>query len=325
MMSQTLAPEADALTIFINHPSADHFRSMLEAKFPTMRVLVGHTQEAIDRFLPQADVMLAFKFPAADFSKAKKLRWYQSTAAGVDAAVAIRERLGDLIVTNARGIHGEMIADYVMAGITMLHWDFPDLLKQQQRRKWTRQFATPLSEHTVGIVGLGSIGSTIARRAKSAGMTVLGMKRETSRPINNVDQLFSPSDLDNMLPQCDFVVLAVPATPETVGLIAGPRLRKMRRSAYLVNIARGNVVVEKDLIEALESGTIAGAMLDVFETEPLPEVSPLWTMPKVIVTPHMSGTTADYASRVFKIFEDNLQRFIEERPLKNVVDLSRGY
>ncbi|WP_439397577.1 NAD(P)-dependent oxidoreductase [Bradyrhizobium sp. PMVTL-01] len=165
----------------------------------------------------------------------------------------------------------------------------------------------------------------IARRAKSAGMTVVGSRRDASRSIEGVDRLFGSDELQDLLQLCDFVVLAVPATPETVGVIGSAEIACMRCEAFLINIARGNVVVETELIRALRANAIAGAMLDVFEREPLPKESPLWDMPNVIVTPHVSGVPTNYTERVFPIIADNIERFLTGQALKNVVDLGPGY
>ncbi|SFN92617.1 Phosphoglycerate dehydrogenase [Bradyrhizobium sp. Rc3b] len=237
----------------------------------------------------------------------------------------VRDRVDDIIVTNVRGMHGGLIADYVMGGLTMLNWDFRKLLSEQAERKWNFRSVTPLADKTLGVVGLGSIGVSIARRAKSAGMTVLGAKRDISVPVEGIDRLFGSNELKDLLPLCDFVVLAVPATPETVGLIGVDEIACMRRDAFLINIARGCVVVESELIRALQAGRLAGAMLDVFEREPLPQDSPLWDMPNVIVTPHISGIVMDYVERAFEIVAENIERYLKGLPLKNLIDLRRGY
>ncbi|UWU75861.1 D-2-hydroxyacid dehydrogenase [Bradyrhizobium huanghuaihaiense] len=323
----TSAPAANgAVTILIDDSDGAHYASLIRQRFPDLRVLVAKDAASRDRHVAEADVLLASRFPIEDFDKARRLRWFQSTAAGVDKILPIRDRLGDLIVTNARGLHGEVIADFVMAGMTMMHWDFPRLMREQSRKEWPDpRYIAPLAERTLGVVGLGSIGAAIARRGKSAGMTVVGSKRDVTKPIEGVDRLFPSDGLAELLQLSDFVVLAVPHIPETTKLIGSEQLRLMRRTAFLINIARGSVVAESELIEALQAGTIAGAVLDVFEREPLPADSPLWTMPNVIVTPHVAGYASDYTTRLFEIFGDNLQRFIENKPLRNVVDLTRGY
>ena len=182
----------------------------------------------------------------------------------------------------------------------------------------------PLAGKTLGIVGVGAIGSEIARRARSFRMKVVGVKRNPL-PMPEVNQIFGPDRLHEMLSLADFVVILVPATPETYRMIGESELRAMKRTAYLVNIARGTVLVESALVRALQENWIAGAVLDVFEKEPLPGDSPLWTIENVLVTPHLSGNLRDYANRVMAIFTENYQRWKAGNQLLNVVDLERGY
>ena len=327
MTPPTPAP-GDAVTVLIYFPGPERderYTALIRERFPALRVLSAHNAASLDRHVAEADVLLAQHFPVEVFDKARRLRWFQSTNAGVDSIFPIRDRIGNLIVTSARGMHGEIIADFVMAGMTMMHWDFPRFMREQSRKEWYARGVAPLAERVLGVVGLGSIGSAIARRGKSAGMTVVGSKRDVTQSVAGIDRLFPPNGLAELLQLSDFVVLAVPQVPETTGLIGREQIRLMGRAAFLVNIARGSVVVESELIEALQAGTIAGALLDVFEREPLPADSPLWTMPNVIVTPHTAGYPSNYDTRVFEIFGDNLQRFLEKKPLRNVVDLKRGY
>ncbi|MDI3567437.1 D-2-hydroxyacid dehydrogenase [Bradyrhizobium sp. Arg816] len=317
--------QSPALTIVLNHPAAETYARLIRERFPQVRPIIAPDRGQLERYIGEADALLAFHFPVEFFEQAKKLRWFQCTGAGVDSMFPIRDKAAHLTVTNARGINGDLIADYVMAGVGMLHWDFRNFWCEQGERKWNPRNVAPLADKALGVIGLGSTGATIARRAKSAGMTVLGSKRDTSVPVEGVDRLFAPNALQQLLPLCDFVVLAVPATAETIGLIGAAEFACMRRDAFLINIARGNVIAEAELIEALRSGTIAGAMLDVFEREPLPTDSPLWDMANVIATPHVAGNATSYIERVFPTFADNIERFLEGQPLKNVVDLRRGY
>ncbi|MCC8969153.1 D-2-hydroxyacid dehydrogenase [Bradyrhizobium brasilense] len=317
--------ESPALTIVLNHPAAESYARLIGERFPEVRAIVAPDPERLERWIGEADALLAFRFPVEVFDRAKKLRWFQCTAAGVDSMLPIRDRVGHIAVTNARGIHGDIIADFVMAGVTMLHWDFRRFLREQAERKWNPRYVAPLAEKTLGVIGLGSIGATIARRAKRTGMSVVGSKRDISAPVEGVDHLFAAGSVDDLLPLCDFVVLAVPGTADTTGLIGAAEIARMRRDAFLINISRGSVVVEAELIKALQAGAIAGAMLDVFEQEPLPQDSPLWDMPNVIVTPHVAGSPTNYTERVFSILADNIERFLRGQALKNVVDPGRGY
>ncbi|MCY4137655.1 MAG: D-2-hydroxyacid dehydrogenase [Rhodobacteraceae bacterium] len=328
-MTQTSATASgDAVTVLVYFPGPQHderYSAWIRERYPALRVLSANDAASLDRYVAEADVLLAQHFPVEVFDKARRLRWFQSTNAGVDSIFPIRDRVGDLTVTSARGMHGEVIADFVMAGITMMHWDFPRFMREQTRREWHARGVAPLAERVLGVVGLGSIGTAIARRAKGAGMTVVGSKRDVTQSVAGVDRLFPPTGLEELLQLSDFVVLAVPQVPETTGLIGREQLRLMGDTAFLVNIARGSVCVEGELIDALRAGTIAGALLDVFEREPLPADSPLWSMPNVIVTPHTAGYPSNYDARAFEIFGDNLQRFLDNKSLRNVVDLRQGY
>lgn len=317
--------ESPALTILLNHPAADSYARLIGERFPQVRAIVAPDSARLEQHISGADALLAFRFPVEVFDRAKKLRWFQCTGAGVDSMAPICDKVSHITVTNARGIHGDVIADYVMAGVTMLHWDFLRLLREQAEKQWKPRHVSPLAEKTLGVIGLGSIGATIARRAKSAGMKVIGSKRDTSVPIEGVDRLFASDSLQDLLPLCDFIVLAVPGTAATAGLLGAAEIARMRPGAFLINIARGNVIVETELVRALQAGKIAGAVLDVFEQEPLPQDSPLWDMPNVIATPHLAGSPTNYTERVFAIFAENIDRFLKGEALKNVVDLQRGY
>lgn len=310
--------------ILINHPSADNFLQLVCTQFPDIDVISTPT-EALADHIAEADILLSNQFPADLIEKAKNLKWFQCTMAGVDSALSVRDKLGDIIVTNARGIHGDVIADYVMAGATMLHWDFRGFLKDQSSKAWKARPVVPLADMTFGVIGLGSIGATIARRASSAGMKVLGTRRDASLPVEGVNRVYPFEQLGEMLPECDFVVLALPATRETIGSISASTFSRMKPGAIFINIARGNIVVESEMVQALQQGVIAGAVLDVFEVEPLPDASPLWDMPNVIVTPHVAGYPSDYTGRVASIFTRNVERFLAGQPLENVVDPQRGY
>lgn len=322
-----MAIDGAKLTIVLNDPDAEFYARMISDRFPEVRAIIAPDSERIERYIGEADALLASpRFPMKLLDKAVNLKWLQCTGAGVEWLFPTWDKLRHITVTNARGIHGDIISDFVMAGVTMLHWDFRRLMREQAEKQWnSSRYVVPLADRTLGVVGLGSIGATIARRAKSAGMTVIGTKWDISVPVEGVDRLFAPDAICDLLPLCDFVVLALPATPNTIGLLGADEIARMKPSAFLINIARGNIVVEAELIKALQTGTIAGAMLDVFEREPLLRESPFWDMPNVIITPHISGGTPNYAERLFSIFGDNIGRFLKKQPLKNVVDIARRY
>ncbi|NOJ44670.1 NAD(P)-dependent oxidoreductase, partial [Bradyrhizobium australiense] len=174
-----------------------------------LRVLSAKDRASLEAHVADADVIVGsgIDFPVQILDKARRLRWFQSTSAGIDAILPIRDRVGDLIVTNARGIHADSIADFVMTGIGVMHWDFPRFMREQSRREWHMRPVPPISQRTPGVIGLGSIGVAIARRAKSAGMTVIGSKRDLTKPIEGVDRLLPPEDLAELLRLSDFAIV----------------------------------------------------------------------------------------------------------------------
>jgi phosphoglycerate dehydrogenase-like enzyme len=310
--------------ILIFHPQAERYRELLGERDPEASAVAVTDEAAFRRALPQAEILVAQRFPAEILLEPHCLRWVQVTAAGVEFLAPVAGRTGDLLVTNARGVHRAIIADYAFAAMLALQWDLPGLQRDQAARRWKPRRTRALDGRTVGIVGLGAIGQEIARRAVAFGMEVLAVRRSSVADVN-VEMVFPPDALHECLARSDFVVLAVPATGETGLLMDRAAIAAMKPGAFLVNVARGSVVDEPALAEALAEGRLAGACLDVFAEEPLPPESPLWTFSNVIVTPHMAGAAADYEERFTDIFVDNLGRYARGEPLRNLVDLARGY
>ncbi|TIU61925.1 MAG: D-2-hydroxyacid dehydrogenase, partial [Mesorhizobium sp.] len=182
--------ESKGPIVVISHASAKTYAELIKGRFPDLRVVQAPDASSLEKHIGEAEVLLTFRFPVEVFDRASKLRWIQFTGAGVDSLFSIRDRISHITVTNARGIHGEVITDYVMAAVTMLHWNFRSLLGDQVNKRWNPRTVSPLAEKTIGVVGLGSIGAVIARRAKSAGMTVLGSKRDVTVNADGVDELF---------------------------------------------------------------------------------------------------------------------------------------
>lgn len=295
---------------------------------------ISSTDEFLAR-LQDADVLCSYWVPDNWRTLAPRLRWLQYSGAGVDglAPTGILEERSEVVVTTAVGVHGTTIGEYVFGSMLMFNRTWPEMVRLQDRHVWPRSAGwyklggRELGEQTIGIIGLGSIGRRIAHLAKAFNMQVLATRRSLSghdyEP--DVDTLYSISQLHEMLRQSDYVVLAVPLTPETEKLIGEPELRAMRPNAYLVNIARGRVLDEKALVRALREGWIAGAGLDVTEEEPLPADSPLYDMANVILTPHISGVSIHYDKRLTDLFADNLRRYRAGQPLRNLYDAKRGY
>jgi phosphoglycerate dehydrogenase-like enzyme len=311
--------------LFIYHSRAEEYGRAVAARFPELEIIAGQDAATLERGLAEAEIIMASRVPTTELGRARCLRWIQLTSAGADHLVPIREDLRNVVVTNASGIHGVLVADYVFGVLVMLQWRFPQLLRKQAAHQWGFQFTEPLAGKTLGLVGLGSIGSAIAQRAGAFGMRVIGMRRSPA-PVEGVERVLGPGGLSELVIESDVVVLVVPKTGETRGLIGEAELRKMRRTAFLINVSRGAVVDEPALLRALREGWIAGAALDVFAEEPLPAASPFWDLENVIVTPHIAGEPLGYTERVVRdVFADNLVRFRAGQPLQNVVDLARGY
>jgi phosphoglycerate dehydrogenase-like enzyme len=260
--------------------------------------------------------------------RAPGLKWLQLTSAGVDRLLdspLVRSRVK---VTTATGIHAVTISEYVMGAILAFAKGFIRAIGSQAESKWAPYPPQELEGFTVGIVGMGAIGSRVAELSHAFGMRVLAIRRSVkarSAGEGAVNELLPPSDLHYLLGESDYVVIAVPLTPESTRLIGEAELRAMKPSAVLINIARGAVIDEAVLVRALKERWIAGAALDVFQTEPLPSDSELWGLDNVLVTPHISGGTPRYMERAVGLFCENLRRYLDGETLRNVVDPARGY
>jgi glyoxylate/hydroxypyruvate reductase len=279
------------------------------------------------RLLAEAEVLFDVEQPGPGSlaAQAPRLRWIQTSSSGIGAWV---RRLGlvesPIRVTNAAGIHALPLAEFVVFAMLYFARRWPRMADDQRAHHWERCAIDTLHGKTLGIVGLGNVGRSVARLARPFGMRVIGTRRgHTDLP--EVDRLFAAADLPMMLSECDYVALTVPQTPETERLLGATELGYLRPSAVLINIARGAVVDEPAMIQALQSGRLAGAALDVATREPLPVDSPLWDMPNVIITPHSMSTALDENERLVDLFCDNLRRFLADEPLRNEFDKVRGY
>jgi len=252
------------------------------------------------------------------------LRWFQSTSAGVDELIGADYDERHIVVTTSSGVHATPIAEFALHLMLMFAKQAARSLKAQQEKRWDRFTPTELRDCTIGIVGLGHIGSEVARLVKGFGCRLLAVDRAASA-ADLVDKLFPPSQLTQMLGESDFAVLSVPLSNETHHLIGEGELRAMKPTAVLINVCRGAVVDEAALVRALKEGWIAGAGLDVFEREPLPPEGELWGLENVIISPHVSGANVHYFERAVPIFCGNLRRYLDGRALVNAIDPERGY
>ena len=298
---------------------------------PNLNMIVGVSRAEALRLAPEVHGIDGRYCSPEFLQAAEQLRWVQSTSAGVERFVAMPEIVSNerIVLTNMQAVHGPTIADHAFAMLLALTRDLPYYLDPAQRGSWNRQGSgfTPiaLEGRTLLVVGLGGIGSEVARRGKGFGMRVLATRRSDTPPPSYVDRQGSADELLELLPEADVVALCVPLTEETEGMIGQRELAAVKPGAYLINVGRGKVLDTDALVEALESGRLAGACLDVTEPEPLPPDHPLWAMPNVVITPHMSGRSALTGDRMRAIYLENLRRFGLGEPLLNVVDKKAGY
>lgn len=284
-------------------------------------------KEQLDTLLSEADVIFGLRFPQDVLIRSPRLKWIQTMSAGIDRFLDAEMIASPVTLTNVSGIHATPIGEFVLGLMLMFAKNAPLHFQMKQEKQWKRLPPSILRSKTVGIVGLGSIGREVARLSKAFGMRVLATRRTAKGEgrARNVDLLLPADELRRLLGESDFVVLAVPVTAETRGLIGEEELRAMKSTAYLINISRGETVDEEALTRALEEGWIASAGLDVFATEPLPPDSRLWELPNVIFSPHVAGGMEEYAERATERFVENLRRYLEGKKLRNVVDKKRGY
>lgn len=277
----------------------------------------------------QADVSFDFDWlePARIVRNCPRLRWVQGTSAGIGGFLQRTGLAGSsLVFTTAAGVHGVPLAEFTLLGLLYFAKGMPELNRWKAARHWERHATGQLAGRQVLLVGLGGIGTQVARLLAAAGVSVCGAGRPgRSYDIPGVTGYVSTAGLSRVLPDMDAVVLACPLTPETQGLIGARELAQLPPGAVLVNLARGQVVDEDALIAALASGQLGGACLDVFATEPLPESSPLWAMDNVIISPHSASTAEAENGLITELFCTNLRRFLDGAPLRNVYSRSAGY
>ncbi len=310
--------------ILVYHRNAAIYDRLLRAALPGVELFATTDPAELEARIGGAEILVCMELTPAQARMATSLRWIQATSSGVDRLLEVRQEIAHAVLTNARGIHADLMSEYVMAGMMMARWDFPALLREQAGRRWARSPRRSLAGATVAVVGLGPVGLETARRAAVFGMNVIGVTR-SGRPVDGVGRVIAASRLREALPDCDFLALAVPTTDDTRGMVGAAEIAAMKPGAVVVNISRGSVIDEPAMIAALQDGRLGGAVLDVFVEEPLPQASPLWGMPNVIVTPHISGMTEDNEERFLDLFLDNLRRYRAGEPLVNTIDLQRGY
>lgn len=331
--------------VLIALPLGDDLIEQVQAVSPEIEVTHFPDPEMVDeKARQQAEVLFTWRI-LPTIEQAPKLRWLQYYLAGTDQVMdAEIAQKPDLIVTSMSGANAPQVAEHAVGMLLALGRRMPQLMADQQKSKWSakrhiRFEPRNLRGSTVGIVGYGSIGRQIARLLRPFGCTILASKRNAMDPSHAgyapegtgdpkgefFDRLYPGKALRSMLKDCDFVVVTTPLTGETKGMIGEEQLSALKETAYLVDISRGGVVMHDALVDVLKKKSLAGAALDVFPEEPLPEESPLWAMPNVILSPHVAGVSPHYDRQAVDLFCENLSRFLKDQPLYNRVDLERGY
>ncbi|MFB6221756.1 MAG: D-2-hydroxyacid dehydrogenase [Halolamina sp.] len=299
-------------TLLVTHTvppeTTEELLAALADELPDAEVLTAATPEETDDLLDRADALVTGRLDADLLARAD-IEWVQALSAGVDSYPKEEMREAGVVLTNASGVHAEPIGEQVLGAMLSFERRFLESQRNKDRNSWERVEGSELKGKTLGVVGVGAIGSRVAELGSAFGMDVLGTKRDPTTMPDAVDEGFGPEGVTELCRRSDHLVLACPLTEETEGLIGSAEFRLLGSDAVLVNIARGAVVDEAALVRALQSKRIRGAALDVFETEPLPADSPLWNLSNVLLTPHMAGSTPKKAERWADIIGENYRRF----------------
>ena len=304
----------------------------IKKRWPEMRVVHLPNYDRLAAELPDTDIFVGYSLRAEQLKVAKKLKWIHSTAAGVAQLMYPELRDSGITVTNPSGIFSVPMAEHTIGLLLALARNFPDSVRGQDRRKWAQQeiwdkpqHLTELNGKVLLIVGYGSIGREVAKRAKVFEMRVRGVTRSGTGEHAHAEKIFAAAQLHDTLPDADYVLICAPETAKTKHLIGAAEIGRMKHGARLINVGRGSLLDEAALVAALESGALGGAALDVAQTEPLPAESPLWKAPNLFITPHTSGVSDRLWDRQSAILIDLLERWFEGKDLFNRVDFARGY
>ncbi|WP_083715476.1 D-2-hydroxyacid dehydrogenase [Amycolatopsis keratiniphila] len=320
---------------------------MIASETPVLAVLCGDTRppdmraieaEAVVRYtdaagladaLSGADAFFVYDFlstavPGA-WHAADRLRWLHIASAGVDPVLFPGLQESDVVLTNSRGVFDGAIAEYVLGVVLTFAKDFARSWDLQKQRQWKHRESERIAGRRALVVGTGPIGRSIARMLRAAGLSVAGVGRRPRADDPDFGDVYASSELSRHLPGADYVVAVAPLTEQTKGMFDAEAFAAMKPGSRFVNVGRGELVVTSDLIGALRNGPLGGAALDVFDTEPLPAESPLWTMENVLISPHMSGDFVGWRNTLVEVFADNFRRWRAGEPLRNVVDKRLGY
>ena len=330
-------PSETKLVICVWHPFTEWrpkplVAEALRKRWPEMCVVHLPDYDKLPQELPDTDIFVGYSLRAKQLQDARKLKWLHSTAAGVAQLMYPELRDSGILVTNPSGVFSVPMAEHTMGLLLALARNFPDSVRQQDRAIWSQQDLWDKPQHLAEvngqvllIVGYGSIGRELAKRAKAFEMRVWGVTRSGEGDSSYVEKIFSAAQLHEALPEADYVVVAAPETADTKNLIGAKEISTMKCGARLINVSRGSLLDEKEFVSALEKGVLAGAAIDVAETEPLPADSPLWRAPNLFITPHTSALSERLWQRQTALLVALLERWFDGREMFNRVDLTRGY
>jgi D-2-hydroxyacid dehydrogenase (NADP+) len=330
-------PSETKLVICVWHPFTEWrpkpiLAEAIRKRWPEMRLVHLPNYDRLREELPDTDIFVGYSLRAEQLKDGKKLKWIHSTAAGVAQLMYPELRNSGIVVTNPSGIFSVPMAEHAIGLLLALARNLPDCVRQQDRAQWSQQelwdkpqHLTELNGKVLLIVGYGSIGKEVAKRAKALDMRVWGVTRSGIGDQTHAEKLFAAAQLEEALPDADYVLIAAPETAETKHLIGAAQIAKMKRGARLINVGRGSLLDEAALIRALESGALSGAALDVVKMEPLPAESPLWRVPNLMLTPHTSAVSDRLWERETALLLELLERWFDGRELFNRVDFARGY
>ena len=306
--------------LLIYHPDSKIYKDILLKKLPLLNIdTAERPQEALD-VITEVEILFSWQIPDDLLKRARRLKWFFSTAAGNENLVK-NPSFPDSAILTKTTIYGEMMAEYVFAYLLYFIRDLSKYSENQRRKIWRQVRPGRLRGKTMGLLGLGSVGKVMAKCGKQFGMNILGVKR-IPEPVEHVDQVMGPEDLAKVMPRVDYLVAALPLTPETFHLLGEKELGLMKEGAVLFNIGRGKTIDEKGLLKVLKAKRIK-AVLDVFEDEPLSEESELWNLENVIITPHVSGI--NIPGEICEEFVRNYDRWVKGEPLIGLVDRQKGY
>ena len=316
----------DTVKVVIMAGPWTEWKEQLESVSPRAVAVAAHSDGALLREIADAEVVFG-RLPRAPFLKAGRLRWVQSIGVGFETMLYPEMIESGVVITNTAGAFDAAMAESALAFMLAHARGLMHFERERKDRTWNqhRDMVSQIDGKTACVLGLGSIGRSIAIRLHALGLTVTAVDAQAETPPSGVRRLYRPDEMLNALADADYVVVALPQTESTQGIIDAACFNRMKETAFLVNIARGPIVNESDLIRALQEKRIAGAGLDVFKEEPLPDASPLWDMPNVVFAPHSGGYSPEGRENVLRVFKENLRRYLSREPLLNVVDKEKGY